>query len=138
MKYLDKVVFFFIFNALLHDKIGVPRIKEIIQLAVTDTQTNIRTYVYNRTLQSTKKEYETKTDQFLGVSAKLRKASVRLVTSFFLSFRLCVCPFAWNSAPTGRILMKFDMCVSFVKFFKKLQVSSTADKKNGQFTFRPL
>jgi hypothetical protein len=36
----------------------------------------------------------------LGASAKLRKATV----SFFMSVR----PFAWkNSAPTGRIFMKF-------------------------------
>ena len=39
---------------------------------------------------------------FLGELAKLRKATISLVMS--------VCPFAWNnSAPTGRIFIKFDV-----------------------------
>jgi hypothetical protein len=49
MKYPDKAVIF-IFNALLHEKIGIPHIKGIIQFAVTDTQTNIHTCVFNRAL----------------------------------------------------------------------------------------
>jgi hypothetical protein len=42
---------------------------------------------------------------FLGVFEKLRKATIR----FFMSVRLSVCPSAVNSAPAGRIFMKFDI-----------------------------
>ena len=43
---------------------------------------------------------------FLGAFAKLRKATI----SFVMSVRPSVCLYAWNNrAPTGRILMKFDI-----------------------------
>jgi len=49
---------------------------------------------------------------FLGAFAKLQKAAVNFIMS--------VCPFvrlsAWNLVPTGRIFMKFDICVFFENF----------------------
>ena len=45
---------------------------------------------------------------FLGVFAKLQKATISFVMS--PSVRPSVRPSSWNSsAPTGRILMKFDI-----------------------------
>ena len=50
----------------------------------------------------------------LGVFAKLRKVTI----SFDMSVRL----FARNnSAPTGRIFMKFDICVFCEKLLRKLK-----------------
>jgi len=41
-------------------------------------------------------------------------------------------PSAWNnSAPTGRIFMKFDFWVFFEKSVQKIQVSLKSDKNNG-------
>jgi len=41
---------------------------------------------------------------------------------------------AWNtSAPTGQILMKFEICVVFRKSLEKIQVSLKSDKNNGYF-----
>jgi hypothetical protein len=49
----------------------------------------------------------------LGAFAKLRKATISFVMSFRLSPRLYVRLSAWNnSAPTGRIFMKFVISVS--------------------------
>jgi len=64
------------------------------------------------------------TDIF-GRAAKFLKA----IISFVVSVR----PSAWNdSAPTGRIFIKFDILVSiFRKSFDKIQVSLKSDKKNG-------
>ena len=51
---------------------------------------------------------------FLGVFAKLQRATISFVV--FLSVR----PSAWNnSAPTGRIFLKFDIRVFFEKLSKK-------------------
>jgi hypothetical protein len=49
-------------------------------------------------------------EAFLGAFAKLRKA----IMSFVMSVRLSVLLSAWNnSAPTGRIVMKFDIWAFF-------------------------
>jgi hypothetical protein len=49
-----------------------------------------------------------------------------------------VCPSAWNnSAPTGRIFMKFDIWV-FRTSVEKIQVSLKSEKLNGCFTWRPI
>ena len=48
---------------------------------------------------------------------------------------MSVCPSALNnSAPTGRIFMKFDVGVIFENMFEKRQVSLISDKNNGYFT----
>ena len=66
---------------------------------------------------------------FLGAFAKFRKAT----TSFVMSVR----PSTWNSVPTGRIFMKFD-----IEYLSKIcreivQLSLNPDKNNGYFTWRP-
>ena len=48
-----------------------------------------------------------------------------------------VCPSAWNSAPTGRTSMKFDIREFFRKSAEKIQVPLKSDKNNGHFTRRP-
>jgi hypothetical protein len=51
------------------------------------------------------------------------------------SARLPVCPSTWNnSAPSGRIFMKFDTGVFFGKSVEKIQVSLKSEKNNGYFT----
>jgi hypothetical protein len=48
---------------------------------------------------------------------------------------LPVCPPTWNnSAPTGRIFMKFNIRGIFEKPVEKIQVSLKFDKYNGYFT----
>ena len=67
---------------------------------------------------------------FLGAFAKLRKATI--------SFVISVCLSAWkNSAPIGRIFMKFDIGI-FRIFVEKIQVLLTSDENNGYFTWRPV
>jgi hypothetical protein len=51
---------------------------------------------------------------FLDASAKLRKAATSNIMSVCPSIR----PSAWNSAPTGRIFMKFDI----EEFFENLSM----------------
>jgi hypothetical protein len=51
--------------------------------------------------------------KFLGAFTKLRNATIR----FVMSIRL----FAWISAPTGRIFIKFDMCVFFKNLLRKFK-----------------
>jgi hypothetical protein len=49
------------------------------------------------------------------------------------------CPSAWkNSAPSGRILVKFDIWVVFENLSRKSQFSLISNKNNGYFTWRPL
>ena len=56
----------------------------------------------------------------LGAFAKFRKSTVGFVVS--------VCPSVWNnSAPTGRIFMKFG------NMSRKIQVLLKSDKNNGYF-----
>jgi len=38
-----------------------------------------------------------------------------------------------NSAPSGRIIMKFNIYVFFEKSVEKIQVSLKSDKSNGYF-----
>jgi len=50
---------------------------------------------------------------YLGAFAKLRKATISLVTPN-------VCPAAWNnSVPTGRIFMKFDIGIFLANLSRK-------------------
>ena len=52
----------------------------------------------------------------LGTFVKFKKKTI-------LSFVMSVCPSAWkNSAPTGRIFMKFDIWVFFENLSKKIDV----------------
>jgi len=52
---------------------------------------------------------------------------------------LSTCPSARNnSAPTGRVLMKFNIWVCFRKSVKKVQESLIYNKNNGYFTRRPI
>jgi len=70
---------------------------------------------------------------FLGAFTKFWKATI--------TFVLSICRSPWNnSAPTGRIFMKFDHCVFFF-FFKsvdKIQVSWIYCRSNGYFTWLPI
>jgi len=46
---------------------------------------------------------------------------------------------AWNnSAPTGRIFMKFDTWEFFLNSAQKIQISWKSEKNNGWFTWRPI
>jgi hypothetical protein len=65
-------------------------------------------------------------EQFSDVFSKLLKATIS-----FMSVRLSVLN---NSAPTGRIFMKFDIRVFLEKSVEKIQVSFKSDKNNGYFT----
>ena len=61
----------------------------------------------------------------LGYFAKLRKATIGV-------FHACLS--AWNnSAPNGRIFMKFDMSI-FRKSFEKIQISLKSDSNKRYFT----
>ena len=74
---------------------------------------------------------------FLGAFEKLRKTTISFDMSVCLS--LCFRPPAWNnSAPTGRILMNFDIWIFFRKFFEYFQVSLKYDKNCGYITWRPV
>jgi len=49
-----------------------------------------------------------------------------------------VCPSTWdNSAPKGRISMKFDTSI-FRKYVEKIQVSLKCDRNSGYFTWIPM
>jgi hypothetical protein len=65
--------------------------------------------------------------EFLGAFENLRKATI----SFVMSVRLS----AWNnSAPTGRIFMKFHIVSINRKYVEKIQDSFKFDKTSGYFT----
>jgi hypothetical protein len=67
-------------------------------------------------------------ESLFGTSAKLRKATIIFVVSVPASVRLS----AWNNlAPTGRIFMKFCICLFFLFTFKKMQVTFKLDKNKG-------
>ena len=64
---------------------------------------------------------------FLGVSAKLQKATISFVKS--------VCPSAWNNwTPTGRIFMKFDIQAFFEDLSERVYVSLKSCNKSRYFT----
>ena len=66
--------------------------------------------------------------KFLGSFAKLWKLTIGFVMCVCLSVR----PFEWNnSAPTGRIFMKFDIWRVFQNSVEKIQVSLKSDNNNG-------
>jgi len=57
-------------------------------------------------------------NEFLGAFAKLLKVTTSFVVSLLLSVRL----YAWNnSASTGQIFVKFDICVFFENLSRKLK-----------------
>ena len=68
-----------------------------------------------------------RTEEFLGVFAKLRKST--------FSFVMSVCPSAWNNSTAIEwILMKFHIEVFFSrKSVDKIPVSLKTDKNNGYF-----
>ena len=76
-------------------------------------------------------------ETFLAAFTKLRKSAINCVMS------VCTCTSvslsAWNnSAPTGRIFLKFGICVFFQKSVKKIQVLLRCDGKIGYFTRRRI
>jgi len=71
----------------------------------------------------------------VGAFAKLRTATISFVMSVCPSVRRS----AWiNSAPTGRIFMKFDIWISFESVSVKFQVSLKYGKNNDYFTWSPI
>jgi len=73
---------------------------------------------------------------FFGALAKLRKATVSFARASF-SIRASVCLPGWNnSAPTGRIFMKFDIWVCFASLPKKIKVSLKSENNNEYCTRR--
>jgi hypothetical protein len=64
---------------------------------------------------------------FLGAFAKLRKATVSFVMSVRLSARN-------ESATTGRIVMKSDICIFFESLLRRFKFSSKSDEDDGYFT----
>jgi hypothetical protein len=74
---------------------------------------------------------------FVDAFAELRKSAI----SFVISDRFSVCESvlssAWNnSAPTGRIFIKFDIWVFFLTYFRKIHVILKYYKNAGYFTRR--
>ena len=60
--------------------------------------------------------------------------SIRKIAKSDYHIPLSVRPSTWNnSAPTGRIFMKFDIGEFFLKTIEKIQVSLKSDKNNGYF-----
>jgi len=73
--------------------------------------------------------------EFLGAIAKLRNATVKIFTPVCPSVRQP----AWNnSAPTGRIFMKFYISVFLENLLRKFKFSLQSDRNNGWFTWRPV
>ena len=70
----------------------------------------------------------------LGELEKLRKANICFVMSASLSVHPPSCN---NSAPAGRIFVKFDLWIYFEKSVKKIQVSLKSNTSNWYFTWRP-
>jgi hypothetical protein len=68
--------------------------------------------------------------QFLGLLAKLRKATI--------SFVMSLCRSSAITAITGRIFMKFDVLGIFRKSLEIIQVSLKSDKNKGYFTSRRM
>jgi hypothetical protein len=74
------------------------------------------------------------------------KRVCRIAKRNYLFHHVClpsVCPSVllstWNnSAPTGRILMKFNIWIFFRKSVKKIQISLKSDKNNGYIIWRPI
>jgi hypothetical protein len=62
----------------------------------------------------------------------------RLLASSCLSVRPPARPAAWNSAPTGRIFMKFDIWVFCEKPIEVIQVLLKSNKNNWYFPRRPI
>ena len=73
----------------------------------------------------------TVTDWLLGAFSKLRNVTI----SFIMSVRPSACN---NSAPTGRIFIKFDIRIFLEKTVYKIQVSLKSHNNNRYFTCRPI
>jgi hypothetical protein len=57
---------------------------------------------------------------------------VRHIRKIAKSYFMSVCPSAWNnSAPAGRIFIKFDIWVFFQNLFRKFKIRSTLARKTG-------
>jgi len=64
----------------------------------------------------------------LGAFEKLRKATI----SFVISFHPSVCPPSWNnSAPTGRMFIKFDISGFFKNLLRKFKCRYNQTKRKG-------
>ena len=62
--------------------------------------------------------------RLLGAFAELRKT-----TSIFV---MSVCPSAWyNSAPTGRVFMRFDIFVFFENMSRNLKIHENLTRMTG-------
>jgi hypothetical protein len=91
--------------------------------------------IHDQQLLSVRPQRWTVKALFLGVFAKLRIPPISFVTYVPMS----ACPSAWiNSAPTGRIFMKFNMGFFFRKTSQKIQVAFKSDKNKGYLTWRPM
>jgi hypothetical protein len=78
------------------------------------------------TLLATSNDSVNITDRFSSTFAKSRKAIIRFV--------MPLCPSAWkSSAPTGRIIMKFDVRVFFENLSRKTLGFIEIDKNNEYF-----
>jgi hypothetical protein len=88
-----------------------------------------------RQTRSNRSELETATQTHATVKSTFSDAFENCVKRKAAS---CVCPSTWNnSAPNGRIFMKFYMYVSiFRKSIEKNHVSLKSNKKSGYFTWR--
>ena len=88
--------------------------------------------LYHRVDSNVLKQPEVQHNQqrytYLGALAKLRKATISFITSVRPSARN-------NSAPTGRIFMKFDFSVFIPKTVKKIKVSLNFNTNKGYFTW---
>jgi len=88
---------------------------------------------YIKMLLTVMTAYRKVTAWFLSAFSKLRKATI------LASCCLSVCPSAWNnSTPTGRIFVKFDIWLFFLKCVEKIRFSLTSGKNNRYFTWRPV
>ena len=80
----------------------------------------------------------THTDSLLGAFAELWKVTISFVMPVRFSRRPSVCLSIWNeSAPSGRIFMKFDIW-EFFENLEKIQVWLKFDKNKGYFTWRSM
>jgi len=106
------------------------RNKSVFVWFSVQTNSNIRRSTWNRPnfRLLALNLYVVYNSRFVGAIAKLRKVTI----CFVLSVRPSVCPSAWsNSAPTGRIFMKFDIWVFFENYIKIRQEYSVRYMKTN-------
>ena len=74
------------------------------------------------------------TGKMLGALEKLRKAA----NSFVISICPSVRPSTWkDTAPTGQIFMKFDICIFLENMSRKIR-DELKPNNNGHFTYRTI